>query len=121
MVSTIIVFRARPTEASRRTQAGSPSNRKKATQDLCAHFDVEFLEQYYSISEDEGIFLIRGSAELAPVIQATLAGSGAFDYVKTEIIVAADDMLETRESARTALLKYKPADQDEIDRMLLDE
>ena len=82
---------------------------------------VELVEQGYSFSADEGVIIIRGRAELAPLIQATLAGSGSFDYIKTEIVITSEDVLKTREQASVALRHYKAADQDEIDRMLLDE
>ena len=121
MDDAIIVLRGRPTEASRRAQGNAPSLRKQAHLELCAHLGMELVEQGYSFSADEGVIIIRGRADLAPLIQATLAGSGSFDYIKTEIVITSEDVLKTREQASVALRHYKAADQDEIDRILFDE
>ena len=91
---------------------GVRGDRKKQLELLCKRAGCRLVDLYISLITNENVMMIEGSLEQITRIKAVLRRSGRVDA--TEI---ADDRANVLDLESV----WRPPDQDEIDRMLLDE
>ena len=65
--------------------------------------------------------IVEGSSEQIARIKAVLRRSGAFSSIEVDILFSLQKLAEDRLSVMDLETVWQPPDQDEIDRMLLDE
>ena len=65
--------------------------------------------------------MVEGSLEQIGRIKAVLQRSGAFSSTEVDILYSFRELAEDRPAVMDLETVWKPPDQDEIDRMLLDE
>ena len=65
--------------------------------------------------------MVDGSLEKIARIKAVLRRSGAFSSIEVDILFSLKELAEDRPAVMDLETVWKPPDQDEIDRMLLDE
>ena len=65
--------------------------------------------------------MVEGSLEQIARIKAVLRRSGAFSSIEVDILFSLQELAEDRPAVMDLETVWQPPDQDEIDRMLLDE
>ena len=65
--------------------------------------------------------ILDGTAEKTLMLQQVLDQSGAYEHIESEVIETFDTMLERSDEVQRLAAEFQPPDQDEIDRMLLEE
>ena len=71
--------------------------------------------------DDRNVVIMEGSADEVMMLQQVMSATGAFDSIEAEIIEHFDAILTRAERVRKIAADYRPPNEDEIDRMLLDE
>ena len=79
------------------------------------------MDLYASIITNETAMMIEGSLEQIARIKTVLRRSGAHSTIEVDILYSLKEMAEDRPAVMDLETAWKPPDQDEIDRMLLDE
>ena len=67
------------------------------------------------------VMILDGTAEKTLMLQQVMDQSGAYDHIEAEVIETIDSMLERSEDVQRLVAEFQPPDQDEIDRILLEE
>ena len=67
------------------------------------------------------VMILDGTAQKTLMLQQVLDQSGAYEQIEAEVIETIDAMLERSEEVQRLVAEFQPPDQDEIDRMLLEE
>ena len=70
---------------------------------------------------DGGVYILTGSSESAMMLRQILDSTGAYEGVEVELITEFQAMMENAPTVKNIAEAFRPPDQDEIDRMLLDE
>ena len=76
---------------------------------------------YFQPSAAEWLLIVNAEVEDAGSGIITGMSTGGFQDLKYELLLSSDQMLQAAQKAHTRRQKFKPPNQDEIDRMLLDE
>ena len=117
----IIICRARPTETVRRKGASFDptlaAERREAMQMLYKELGIQQLRICKSL-DDRTVRIFEGAPEQAMMLQQVLSASGAFDSLEFEIL---EDILSRSAKVQRLASSFRPPNEDEIDRMLLDE
>ena len=117
--------RVRPTVRTRAQMGASGSfagGFVDALRELCGKVDgIEFSGFFVSMAGGEGVAMLTGSPHQVPVVYQVLTWSGAFEYVKAEILIPPEEFNANRPMAETLAAHFRAPNQDEIDRMLLEE
>ncbi|MEC7513781.1 MAG: hypothetical protein VX784_01305 [Pseudomonadota bacterium] len=121
----LIQVRVRPTVRTRAQMGASGSfagGFVDALRELCGKVDgIEFSGFFVSMAGGEGVAMLSGSPHQVPVVYQVLTWSGAFEYVKAEILIPPEEFNANRAMAETLAAHFRAPNQDEIDRMLLEE
>ena len=76
---------------------------------------------FVSMAGGEGVAMLTGSPHQVPVVYQVLTWSGASEYVKAEILIPPEEFNANRAMAESLAAHFWAPNQDEIDRMLLEE
>ena len=120
----IVILRFRLNEKARRK--GYTFNREAMTQrqenmrKLLNQLGLVILRVGRSLS-GHVVMILDGTAEKTLMLQQVLDQSGAYEHIEAEVIETFDAMLERSDEVQRLAAEFQPPDQDEIDRMLLDE
>ena len=79
------------------------------------------MDPYASIIMNETAMMIEGSLEQIARVKTVLRRSGAYSSIEVDILYSLKEMAEDRPAVMALETVWKPPDQDEIDRILLDE
>ena len=120
----IIICRARPTETVRRKGASFDptlaAERREAMQMLYKELGIQQLRICKSL-DDRTVRIFEGAPDQAMMLQQVLSASGAFDSLEFEILEDMEDVLSRSAKVQRLASSFRPPNEDEIDRMLLDE
>ena len=79
------------------------------------------LETHTTQSQDHRPLIIEGPPEELGVLEFTVRESGGFEGIEIEQIVTNEEVIEIFGRAKSLSTEFAAPNQDEIDRMLLDE
>ena len=99
----------------------SAADRKKAMKQLAEKLGLEHVWGGYWMDNDEAVIHLSGDPAKIPLLTAALNGTGAFESVRSDILVEGDEMSGYRVAAQALTNDFTAPNQDEIDRMLLGE
>ncbi len=118
-----IIMRARYNEVSQRNMQnpGWGREREQAQRALCEKAGCKFVGAFMSLVTGEAVVIIEGKIEQASLLQALLWRTGAATAVSVDILNPTADMDIYLEQAGELQSQFVAPNQDEIDRMLLDE
>ena len=94
-------------------------DREKIARDLKAQFGLTTISYFYSPSESCFVAIVEGSAKQVATAKMTSMASGGFLKMTSELLMSSADFLQSMQDS--AQMKFSAPNQDEIDRMLLDE
>ena len=118
----IIELRMRFTAETKKSMAANPQDdRRQAVTDLCEEIGLSFVDGYRSMGSDEIIVRVRGDIAKIPLLNAVMNGTGGFESVRSDVLVHVDEMREHRTRAQKIASRFRAPNEDEIDRMLLEE
>ena len=122
----ITLIRTRFTERSQKNRAqaqneGDHGGRQEQAEALCNRSGCRLVDAYVSLITNEAVLMVEGSLEQIARIKAVLRRSGAFSSIEVDILYSLKEMAEDRPAVMDLETVWKPPDQDEIDRMLLEE
>tara|TARA_X000000950_G_C13575837_1_gene521461 strand:- start:18 stop:392 length:375 start_codon:yes stop_codon:yes gene_type:complete len=122
----ITLIRTRFTERSQKNRAqaqneGDHGGRQEQAEALCNRAGCRLVDAYVSLITNEAVLMVEGSLEQIARIKAVLRRSGAFSSIEVDILYSLKEMAEDRPAVMDLETVWKPPDQDEIDRMLLEE
>ena len=118
-----ILIRARYNEVSQRNiqTPGWGREREQAQRALCEKAGCKFVGAFMSLVTGEAVVMVEGEIEQASLLQALSWRTGAFTAVSFDILNPAAMMEKYFEKAGELQSQFVAPNQDEIDRMLLDE
>ena len=118
-----ILIRARYNEVSQRNMQtpGWGREREQAQRALCEKAGCKFVGAFMSLVTGEAVVMIEGEIEQASLLQALSWRTGAFTAVSVDILNPAAMMDKYLEQVGELQSQFVAPNQDEIDRMLLDE
>ena len=94
-------------------------DREKFARDLNAQCGLTPTSYFYSESEPCFVAIVEGTAKQVATAKMTSMASGGFLKMTSELLISSADFFQSmRDSNR---MKFSAPNQDEIDRMLLDE
>ena len=122
----ITLIRTRFTERSQKNRAqaqneGDHGGRQEQAEALCKRAGCRLVDAYVSLITNEAVLMVEGSLEQIARIKAVLRRSGAYSSIEVDILYSLKEMAEDRPAVIDLETVWKPPDQDEIDRMLLEE
>tara|TARA_B100001027_G_C16025937_1_gene223289 strand:- start:69 stop:434 length:366 start_codon:yes stop_codon:yes gene_type:complete len=119
----LILFRLQFTEKTKRVLADPKARvgRLEMIQGMVGELGFEFVELCRSLSTGEIIWLLRGSADNVILVQELLERTGAYERTSAEILETVDTIRNAQRRIEGISENFRPPDQDEIDRMLLEE
>ena len=120
----VIIFRVRQAETVRRS-GGSfdpdmAAERQKAMHALFDELGIRQIKSCRSL-DDRIVRILEGAPEQAMMLQQVLSSTGAYDSLEAEILEDVDDVLARSDQVQRLARSFRPPNQDEIDRILLDE
>ena len=118
-----ILIRARYNEVSQRNMQTPGWGREceQAQRALCEKAGCKFVGAFMSLVTGEAVVMIEEEIEQASLLQALSWRTGAFTAVSVDILNPAAMMDKYLEQAGELQSQFVAPNQDEIDRMLLDE
>jgi len=119
-----IIFRIRPSEAVRRQGTSfDPEHAAERRSALMALFDELGIRQIKACKslDDRTVRILEGAPEQAMMLQQVLSATGAYDSLEAEILEDIDDVLARSDQVQRLAKSFRPPNQDEIDRLLLEE
>ena len=122
----ITLIRTRFTERSQKNRAqaqneGDHRGRQEQAEALCNRAGCRLMGAYVSLINNESVMMVEGSLEQIARIKAVLRRSGAFSSIEVDILFSLQELAEDRPAVMDLETVWQPPDQDEIDRMLLDD
>ena len=120
----VIIFRVRQIETVRRLGASFDPDmaveRQKAMHDLFDELGIRQIRSCRSLG-DRVLRILEGAPEQAMMLQQVVSSTGAYDSLEAEILEDVDDVLARSDQAQRIAKSLRPPNQDEIDRMTLEE
>ena len=119
-----IIFRIRPSEAVRRQGTSfDPEHAAERRSALIGLFDELGIRQIKACKslDDRTVRILEGAPEQAMMLQQVLSATGAYDSLEAEILEGVDDVLARSDQVQRLAKSFRPPNQDEIDRLLLEE
>ena len=121
----LILLRMRPIEKVRRSMNTDADprflkERLEASKNVVTDCGFELVEFARSITTGE-IIIMRGASDDVVTVCQVMDQTGAYDSLTTEILETYDRLAANRPRVAEVSKRFAPADQDEIDRMLLDQ
>ena len=120
----VIIFRVRQAETVRRSGASfdpdMAAERQKAMHDLFDELGIRQIKSCRSL-DDRVVRILEGAPEQAMMLQQVLSSTGAYGSLEAEILEDVDDVLARSDQVQRLAKSFRPPNQDEIDRMLLEE
>ena len=120
----LIIFRLKAGETLRRkggTYTPEEFNRQRqAMLQLIKDIGLERVRGARSLN-GRMVLVLEGPAEGAMMMEQVLSASGAYEEVEAEVLELADDVIARRDKVRKLAASFRDPNEDEIDRMLLDE
>ena len=95
--------------------------KKVILEKLCFSVGVDLLDRQWSLTHSEAIVTPRGNLRDIMTIQQVLWRSSAYQKITHEIVVLMYFLKQNQPAVEAASRAFVSPDQDEIDRMLLDE
>ena len=122
----ITLIRTRFTERSQKNHAqawneGDHGGRQEQAEALCKRAGCRLMDAYLSRINNEPVTRVERSLEQIARLKAVLRRSGAFSSINFDILYSLKELADDRPAVMDLETVWKPPDQDEIDRMLLDE
>ena len=115
------MLRARYSQESFKGLIAEPGNRRIESEKLYAEVGAKLIDYYFDLSASESIAIVDAELEQLRVLKIYGMASGAFlESVQSELITA-EELEKLSRSAGTVGSEYSPPNQDEIDRMLLED
>ena len=120
----VTISRVRQAETVRRSGASFDpdiaAERQKAMHDLFDELGIRQIK--FCRSLDYRVVRIQeGAPGQAMMPQQVLSSTGAYDSLEAEILEDVDDVLARSDQVQRLAKSFRPPNQDEIDRMLLEE
>ena len=118
-----ILIRARYNEVSQRNMQtpGWSEERQRVSSELCEKAGCKLIGLFMSLTTGEAVVMIEGEIDQASLIQALYQRTGAFTAVSVEILNSAQTLNKYLVRAGELQSQFVAPNEDEIDRMLLDE
>ena len=102
-------------------QGHTATDRGKIISSLCKKAKVQLVDRYWSFNHNESIIIISGELSRLHLVQQVLRRTGAYQKVSHELIVPTNEISKDEKLRDTLFAEFVAPDQDEIDRMLLDD
>ena len=121
----IIIAKFSPNAAARRRGLSFRAEEMEDVQarmgKLLADLALELKLRGKALADGRAVYSLTGSSESAMMLRQILDSSGAYEGVEIELITEFQAMMENALTVKNIAETFRPPDQDEIDRMLLDE
>ena len=121
----IIIAKFSPNAAARRRGLSFRAEEMEDVQarmgKLLADLSLELILRGKALKDGRAVYILTGSSESAMMLRQILDSSGAYEGVEIELITEFQAMMENALTVKNLAETFRPPDQDEIDRMLLDE
>ena len=122
----LILSRMRPIEKVRRSMNTDADprflkERLEASKNVVTDCGFELVEFARSITTGEILIIMRGASNDVVTVCQVMDQTVAYDSLTTEILETYDRLAANRPRVAEVSKRFAPADQDEIDRMLLDQ
>ena len=88
---------------------------------LLAELSLELKLRGKALTDGRAVYILTGSSESAMMLRQILDSTGAYEGVEIELITEFQAMMENALTVKNIAETFRPPDQDEIDRMLLEE
>ena len=86
---------------------------------MVTDWGLELVEYARSITTGEILIIIRGSSDDVVTVSRVMDQTGAYGSLTTEVCEIYDRLAANRPRVAEVSKRFSPADQDEIDRILL--
>ena len=121
----IIIAKFSPNAAARRRGLSFRAEEMEDVQarmgKLLADLSLELILRGKALKDGRAVYILTGSSESAMMLRQILDSSGAYEGVEIELITEFQAMMENALTVKNIAETFRPPDQDEIDRMLLEE
>ena len=121
----IIIVKFSPNAAARRRGLSFRAEELEDVQarmgKLLSDLALELKLRGKALTDGRAVYILTGSSESAMMLRQILDSTGAYEGVEIELITESQAMMENALTVKNIAETFRPPDQDEIDRMLLDE
>ena len=121
----IIIVKFSPNAAARRRGLSFRAEELEDVQarmgKLLSDLALELKLRGKALTDGRAVYILTGSSENAMMLRQILDSTGAYEGVEVELITEFQSMMENASTVKNIAEAFRPPDQDEIDRMLLDE
>ncbi len=120
-MATQYLLRFTYTNEALRAMINDPQDRRASFAKLAEKLGYRVGDAYYSITKSQALIIIEGPPEELGVLEFTVRESGGFEGIEIEQIVTNEEVIEIFGRAKSLSTEFAAPNQDEIDRILLDE
>ncbi len=99
----------------------SPSNRRKATEEVFKTIGWKLMDIYLCLVSDTWHILAKGYPSKMIQAEILCRASGGYDSAEAEIVVTPEEFFNAASEMSQKIAEFDAPNRDEIDRMLLDE
>ena len=98
-----------------------PQNREPRIRHFFSSAGLEVEKVGFSVATGEIFVWVEGTKDQIGAVEFTAMATGVFAAISITELISSDEMLQLMKAAASLKDTYQPPNQDEIDRMLLDE
>ena len=121
----IIIVKFSPNAAARRRglsfRAEELEDVQARMRKLLSDLALELKLRGKALTDGLAVYILTGSSESAMMLRQILDSTGAYEGVEVELITEFQAMMENAPTVKNIAEAFRPPDQDEIDRILLEE
>ena len=116
-------IRVRYTENSLKTLVHEESffHREAQVEALCKSAGCRLFDIYVSMVTNENVNIVEGPIEAIDKVRRVFRRTGGFSSISVDILHHVRDQAVAAKEIKSLAAAFRPPNQDEIDRMLLDE
>ena len=107
--------------ASAQDDTGARAARQEMWEQITKKLGMELIGLQWSITYGLGILTLRGEMKKAVTLVQMMTRSGGYDSIEQEVIVDLNSISNNMSNVRELEKIFASPDQDEIDRMLLED
>ena len=121
----IIIVKFSPNAAARRRGLSFRAEELEDVQarmgKLLSDLALELKLRGKALTDGRAVHILTGSSENVMMLRQILDSTGAYEGVEVELITEFQAMMENAPTVKNIAEAFRPPDQDEIDRILLEE
>ena len=96
-------------------------DREEASRKALSEIGMELKAAYFTTASGSAVLIVEGDPEKLTVLEVWAMSTGAFQSVEAEVLIPLNSISEAAKTVGEVYGKYDAPNQDEIDRMLLEE